>query len=205
MRMSVPWAARSSRRRCAQRRRRVVLYDAVVLHCLVDRRFDRVLSDERVEQRRQHRADYGGAPCVAQLRLREARRAEEDGAGDEIGAAPCRSLDSQPRERCGEIGYGVWSPGIVAPGGGAHRGDSRVLAVQTRRVLRRRERAHVLGPKVRRRESGDDVEGPRELENVQRVRVHGRCFLADPRTRAVGVCLSSSGTLVLPALRGRWS
>ena len=203
--MSVPCAARSSRRRCRSAGRRVVLHDAVVLERLVDRRL------RRWRARSARRASGAStAPTTAgRLASRSSacvRRDERRRTAPAMRSGPLHAaaLDAQPRERPGEIGNRVGPPGVVAARGGAHRGDARVLAVETGGVRRRRERAHVLGAEVRRRESGDDVERARELENVQRVRVHGRCFLTDPRTRAVGVRLSSSGTLVPPAPRARW-
>ena len=189
----------------SQRGRGIVFHRAVFLHRLVDRRLDRRLRDQRIEERRQHRAHDDGPSGVAQLVLCEARRAKHGRAGDEIGSVPCRALDTQSRQRRVEVGDRVWTPLIVAARGGAHRGDARVLTVEMRRVGRRRQRTHVLGAKARRREPGDDVEHARELEDVQRVRVHGRPFVRPSATaNEGGRRLNSCVRLSPPVPRARW-
>ena len=110
--------------------------------------FERLRRDQDVEQRREHGANDRRAPGVAERRLRAPRRAQQRGGRGELETAPDAADHAQARERRGEIRGRLGTPRLVAGDRFAHRGDARVLAIEVRRVGRRRERANTRRAEV---------------------------------------------------------
>ncbi len=155
-----------------QRRRCIVAHRAIGIDGALDRALGRRRHDEALDDRREHGARDLRMPLVDEGGSRQAGGAEERAAAQELLAGPDAADGAQPGECRRQGGDRLGRPRIVAGKERPHGRDARVLALDGAAIAGRRQRSHARSARLGARLLGHQRENARQLQDVERVRVH---------------------------------